>query len=130
MGEEDTALGVDRPNCPGSLFNIGFKISGQALASCLCCRLAHCIWHTGGWGGGDTSILDKVCFPRSGLLMPLSESRSKKGLMTHPTVKTFFRSRPRHRSPPPPPHDCQSESRSLNFRSSLHEVSTSRIYYI
>lgn len=71
--------------CPMSLLNSGSKISRPGLgtqhvleAGTLC--LAH------QWGG-NTSILDKVCFSGSNLLMPLSALRSWRGSVTHQAVK-------------------------------------------
>lgn len=99
--------------CPMSLLNSGSKISRFGLgtlrelkAGTLC--LAY-------WWGGNTSILDKVCFSGSNLLMPLSAIQSKRGSVMHQAVKTFFRFLLKHLPRPTTVNQREVGDRILNY---------------
>ena len=99
--------------CLMSLLNSGSRISRVRP------------WHSAraqGWhtmfgalvvGGGNTSILDKVCFSGSNLLMPLSALQSKRGSVMQQAVKPFFRFLLKHLSQT---LYCKSEGKPVNFR--------------
>lgn len=71
-----------RSKCPMSLLNSGSKISRFGLGTLLVLKagtLCLAYWQR----GGNTSILDKVCFSGSNLLMSLSALQSKRGSVMH-----------------------------------------------
>lgn len=68
-----------------SLLNRGSKIARLGLGMVLVLK-AHYVYC---WGG-NTSILDKICFSGSNLLMPLSALQSKRGSVTHHALKDFL----------------------------------------
>lgn len=72
--------------CPVRLLSSGSKISRLGLGTRLALKAGTlCLAY---WWGGNTSILDKVCFSGSNLLMPLSALQSNRGSVTHQAVKT------------------------------------------
>ena len=95
--------------CLMSLLNSGSRISRVRPWHS---RLAHYVWRAG-CGGGNTSILDKVCFSGSNLLMPLSALQSKRGSVMQQAVKPFFRFLLKHLSQT---LYCKSEGKPVNFR--------------
>lgn len=97
---------------PMSLLNSGSKISRLSLGTLVVIKAG--IPCVANWRGGNTSILDKVCFSCSNLLMPLSALQSLRGSVAQQAVKTFFRLLLNHLSHLSPPLN-QRESRSLNF---------------
>lgn len=73
---------------PWAYLTVGLRYQGSALALLVLKAGTPSLAY---WWGGNTSILDMVCFSGSNLLMPLSALQSKRGSVTHQAVKTFFR---------------------------------------
>lgn len=99
--------------CPMSLLNSGSKISRLGLGTLLGLKAGTlCLAY---WWGGNTSILDKVCFSGSNLLMLLSAFQSKRGSVMHQAVKTFFSFLLKHLSHPSTVNQREVGHRITNY---------------